>query len=141
MVNIIFSSSIIKLKWWSIWKKNGSRRLVHLNSCSTVGEIVWEGLKGVALLEEVCHWGWALSFKKPMSFLVSSSLSLHVPASLCSVVIVSTCKLSATAPESFCHAPHHSGHGLTLWNYKRSPNYMLIFMFPWLWCLFTAIEK
>lgn len=25
-----------------------------------------EGLRGVALLEEVCHWGWVLRFQSPM---------------------------------------------------------------------------
>ena len=25
---------------------------------------VWEGLGGVALMEELCHWGWALRFEK-----------------------------------------------------------------------------
>jgi len=28
-----------------------------LNSWSPVGETLWEGLGGVALLEELCHWG------------------------------------------------------------------------------------
>ena len=35
----------------------------HLNARSTVGGTVWEGLGGVALLEEVCHWGQALRFQ------------------------------------------------------------------------------
>jgi hypothetical protein len=30
----------------------------------------------VALLEEVCHWEWALRFQKPPSFPVGLSLSL-----------------------------------------------------------------
>jgi hypothetical protein len=43
---------------------NGSHRLIYLNTCPPVGGTVWEGLGGVALLEEVCHWGWALMFQK-----------------------------------------------------------------------------
>jgi hypothetical protein len=30
---------------------------MYLNVWSSVGETVWEALGGVALLEEVCHWG------------------------------------------------------------------------------------
>ena len=50
-------------------------------SCRTV----WKGLGGVALLEEVCHWGWALRFPNPSSFQkprpdqVLASLSLLPP--------------------------------------------------------------
>jgi hypothetical protein len=48
----------------SVWlcgalKETGLHRLIYLNACSAVGRTVWEGLGGVALLEEVCHWGWA----------------------------------------------------------------------------------
>ena len=35
-----------------------------------------EGLGGVALLEEVCDWGWALRFQKPLP----SPVSLSLPA-------------------------------------------------------------
>ena len=31
-------------------------RLIYLNTYPPVGGIVWEGLGGVALLEEVSHW-------------------------------------------------------------------------------------
>ena len=33
-----------------------------------------EGLGGVALLAEVCHWAWALRFQKPMPGPMSPSL-------------------------------------------------------------------
>jgi hypothetical protein len=36
------------------------------------GRTIWEGLRGVALLEEVCYWRWVLRFQKLMPFLVSS---------------------------------------------------------------------
>lgn len=32
---------------------------------------VWDELGDVQLLEEVCHWGLALRFEKPMPFLVN----------------------------------------------------------------------
>jgi len=35
---------------------NGPQRLMCVNTWSPVGKTVWEGLGGVALLEEVCHW-------------------------------------------------------------------------------------
>jgi hypothetical protein len=34
--------------------------------------MIWEGSGDVALLEEMCHWEWALRFKDPISFPVSS---------------------------------------------------------------------
>ena len=37
--------------------ENDLCRLICLSTCSIVGRIVWEGLKGVALLGELCHWG------------------------------------------------------------------------------------
>jgi hypothetical protein len=50
-----------------------NHRLIYLNVCSTVDGTVWEGLGGVALLEEVCLWGWALRFQRPMPFSVCLS--------------------------------------------------------------------
>jgi hypothetical protein len=37
--------------------ENGPYMLSYLNSWSSVGWTIWEGLGGMALLEEVCHWG------------------------------------------------------------------------------------
>ena len=45
--------------------ETGLHRLIYLNACFSVGGTVWEGLRGVALLEQVCHWVWALRFQKP----------------------------------------------------------------------------
>ena len=40
--------------------------MAHLFECLVpAGGTVWEELGGVALLEEVCHWKWALRFKEP----------------------------------------------------------------------------
>lgn len=43
-------------------------RLIRLNIWSPVNGTIWEGLGGVALLEEVCFWGQALRFEKPTPF-------------------------------------------------------------------------
>lgn len=42
------------------WNESVPHSLVHLNTSSPVGSIVWGGLEGMALPEEVCHWGQAL---------------------------------------------------------------------------------
>jgi len=45
---------------------------MHLNTQALAGGTVWEGFGGVALLEEVCHWEWALRFQRSMPFPVSA---------------------------------------------------------------------
>jgi hypothetical protein len=35
--------------------EDGSHRLIYLNTWSSVGGVVWEGLGGMALLEEMRH--------------------------------------------------------------------------------------
>ena len=42
-------------------------RLVYLNAWFPAGRTVWEGLGGVALLKEVCHWA-CVGFEVPVSF-------------------------------------------------------------------------
>ena len=42
--------------------ETGPHGVKCLNSWIPVGGTVWEGLGGVALFEEVCHWEWALKF-------------------------------------------------------------------------------
>jgi hypothetical protein len=44
--------------------KNGPHRLICLTTWSSVGRIVWEGLGGVILLAEVCHWWQTWRFQK-----------------------------------------------------------------------------
>ena len=39
--------------------------LLWLTTWSPFAKTLWEGLGGVALLEEVCYWGLALKFPKP----------------------------------------------------------------------------
>lgn len=71
------------------------QRPVCLNACSLIGRTVWKGLRGIALLEDVCHWGQALGFQKPMQFPVSS-----LP-----LVYGTKFKLSATVPMPCLPAP------------------------------------
>lgn len=52
--------------------ENGSRRHIYLHAWLPVDGTIWEGLRDVALLEEV-SLGWALGFQK---FTILSSLSL-----------------------------------------------------------------
>lgn len=49
--------------------KMAPHRLLYLNTLSPVGVNVGEGLGCVALLEEVCHWGWILRFQKVQAIL------------------------------------------------------------------------
>jgi hypothetical protein len=68
--------SLILNKWESrcgSLNENGIYKLIYyLNTQSQVGGTIWEGLGSVAILEEVCPWGWALRFQRPMPFPVSS---------------------------------------------------------------------
>ena len=78
---------------------NGPHRHIYLNAWSLTGRAVWEGLGGVALLEEVYHRRQALRFQKPTP----------LPASSFCFMVVSTHELSATAPvpclPACCHVP------------------------------------
>ena len=50
-----------------VWKS------INLSAWYQVGGIIWEGLGGMALLETVCHLGWALRLQKPRPTNVSPS--------------------------------------------------------------------
>lgn len=61
----------------------------HICDClAAAAGTVWEGLVGAALLEELCHWCWALRLQRTMP--VQSS-------SLCLLTVGSVCKLPGTA--------------------------------------------
>jgi hypothetical protein len=49
--------------------KNVSYQLTYLNAWCSVGGSVWEGLGGMTLLEEVCHWGVSFEVSKVYAFL------------------------------------------------------------------------
>ena len=52
--------------------ENGPHRLMYLNTWSSIGGTVWEGLVGVALLEEMYYWEWVLRFQELVTSPVSS---------------------------------------------------------------------
>jgi hypothetical protein len=66
-------SSTLFLETWC-----GGLKRRYLSTWSTVDRTVWEGLGGVALLEELYHWRWSLRFQKTMSIPVSSPCYLCV---------------------------------------------------------------
>lgn len=54
--------------------KNNLHKCIHLNVWFSIGETIWEGLRGIALSEEACYWGKggrALKFQKTTAFTVS----------------------------------------------------------------------
>lgn len=51
--------------------ENGLLRVRYLNAWSPVGGPVWVGLGSVALLEEVCQWGWVFKSSKTCTILNS----------------------------------------------------------------------
>ena len=54
------------------WNENGPQRLKYLNAWSLVAGTVWEGLGGVAMLEEVWHWRLTLRVQRLQLFPTSS---------------------------------------------------------------------
>ena len=65
--NVIFFDVLVPL--FLIWclglDENGTHRLICLNVCPLVVGLFGEGIGGVVLLEEVCHWGWDSRFQSP----------------------------------------------------------------------------
>ena len=83
---------------------NFFHKLICLDTWSSVGRTVWEGLGGVVLLKKLCHWRWALRFQNSLPF------RAHSPPSACG----SRSELSAAAAAVplLCHVGL-----LTLWNH------------------------
>ena len=73
---------------------NDPHGLICLNAWSSVGGTVWEGLKDVALLEEVYHC--LLGFQKTSIIRVSSFCLLPVDQYMSFQVLQPTCLLIAT---------------------------------------------
>lgn len=65
---------INSLKRSSCSGSNENRSYWHtdLNAQSAASGTVWTVLEGVDLLEELCHWGWALRLQRHMSLPVKS---------------------------------------------------------------------
>ena len=57
---------------WNVmfWIKKILYRLIYSNVWALESGITWEGLEGVALLEEVCHWWWAQAMPSDTLFLL-----------------------------------------------------------------------
>lgn len=56
-----------------IWMAPIGFYVIYLTTWSPVGGMVWKGLGEVALLEEMCHWEWALQFQ--MTHLILNTFS------------------------------------------------------------------
>lgn len=73
---------------------------------SPISRIAWEG--SVGLLEEECHWEWALEFQNPM----------QGPVCLSAFNLWVRCEFSAVATvphlSAYHHGLHHDGQGQTL---------------------------
>lgn len=68
--------------------------LKHLNTWSPVGGAVWLSLGGVALPEEVCHWGLMMRFQKSGNILSLTCLFLFPAFNLrCELSVHHACLL------------------------------------------------
>jgi hypothetical protein len=76
-----------------------------LNIWYPVIATVWEGLWDVVLLEEVCHWVWAVKFQRPMPSRVLYPRLLSMDQDI---------KLSVIRPGLCLSASHNDHYGLTL---------------------------
>lgn len=86
-------------------ENNPQKFTCFLNTLFTIGETLWEGLKGIDL-EESHHWGTVLRFQESMLFPVS--LLLHA--------FGFRCEPSATASvpilPAYCHCLYLDSRGL-----------------------------
>lgn len=105
--------------------KNSPHILLCLNTKSQVGGSVLEQSGGVVLLEEACHWEWALRFLKTLPFPACSLLPLD--QGMCSLLLL--------------HASHQDGNGLlALWNCKVQIN-PCFYRLHWPWCFIKRIKS
>lgn len=89
-----------------MWRFEGDvlRSLKYLNTWHLVGGAVWVNFGGVALLEEVRHWG--------VGFEVSE------PHSQCSVVLRAQLYASAPRPACYSSSLYDGDELLSLWDHK-----------------------
>lgn len=88
-------------------KGNSSHSLVCLNAQSPIGGTVSEGLRGVTLLTEMCHWAWPLMDQKPTTFPVRFLCLVLVNKIVSFQLLLQYCALPTC-----CHDLHHGGHEL-----------------------------
>ena len=161
-------SKYSKVQWWACYKRNICAECGGLNENGPISPdiwilgllsllgLVWEGLRGAAFLEKICHWEQAVRFQNPcqaQSFSLSLSVSLthSFLLSLLSLLspslsllppLLSTvragCKLSALL---CCHAHHHDDCGLVLWDCTCALNKMLLLCLVLVMLSLQAIEK
>lgn len=82
-------------------------RLLYLNTWFSVGDIVWEGLKGLTLLEEVCLWSWALKIQSLVPFPLFPDYVSRCEISACFLSQgAAACNLQ---PCCYCHRGFLSG--------------------------------
>lgn len=139
-----------------VWMRMAPDRVTYLNVWSPVNGTIWEQLRSLSLLEEVCHWRQGLRFQKTPTI---PSLSLpcgcgHVsrykflaPAPApCLPACLLTCSLTAPAPclpaclPACSRALWHDAHRLTLRNLNPKWN-TFVFKLPWSRCFITAREN
>lgn len=114
---------------------------IYLKAWSTVGGNVCEGL-GVWPCSRRCITGSGFPAYKVPHY---AHLALSLFHGCLSVLCYLPAKLSATVPApaphflACCHTPHHSGHGLTLRNYKLQVN-SSFYKCPQSWFLSTATD-
>lgn len=103
-----------------VWMSNVPQTLRYLDVWSLAGDAVWE----VALLDEVCHWQWALSIDSLAPLLFYSVVRSDLLASF------SSCLLPCVPPivmESLLEI--------------ISPMNTSFHLFPWLWHFIPAMGK
>ena len=103
---------------------SGAHKLIYLKS--TFGGTAWEGLGGVALLEEVCHWGGFWDFKWLLTFPMRYHKSFF-----CS-------KIKKWALN--CCSSHTSVIDLNPLTLQSQPN-TFFYKFLWSWRFTMFIEK
>lgn len=111
--------------WFGGLNKNGLHRFIFLNIWSPVGGTVQEGMEGVTLLDEVCHWGGFYSPFPCPSLLAFSALWLWIKLEVLSYA----CLPAAMQTVTGCHL------------LKLTPLNLFFFNLLWSWLPFTTIKK
>jgi hypothetical protein len=106
------------------------------DACVPVDVIVWEGLRSIALLEEVCYWGWALKYQKPISFSlwIRCKLSRHYLSTMLA------CLPAVMLPAIMVM------DSIILWNQECQFNAFFFLMFIWslsflVWITITMMNQ